>query len=261
MIVFASKSTESEESSEINLPIIMYHSVLKDTSKSGKYVITPTELENDFKYIKDNGYTCVLSEDLTEYINGKQLPEKPIMITFDDGYLNNLTYVLPLLEKYDLKAVISVVGEYTQRFSDEKDHNPNYSHLNFDDIKTLLDSGRIEIGNHTYDLHKLDSRSGCCIKKGENKETYKKLLADDLNKNQNILQQNLNYTPVIFTYPYGSSCVTSKEVIKDLGFKVSLGCAQKVNVLTRDADSLYMLGRFNRESGIDTQTFMKRFEK
>lgn len=260
VIVFASKN-EKEDVETVNLPIIMYHSVLKDTSKSGKYVVTPSEIENDFKYIKENGYTSVLADDLIDYVNGKDLPEKPIMITLDDGYLNNITYVLPLLEKYDLKAVISVVGSYTEMFSKETDHNPNYSHFNFDDINLLIKSGRVEIANHTYDLHKLDGRSGCCIKYGENKEEYKNMLENDLMRNQRLLYENTSYMPITFTYPYGSCCETSKEVIEKLGFKVSLGCEQQVNRLSRNPESLYMLGRFNRESNVSTKDFMQRFEK
>lgn len=261
VIAFAKKANPKEEKEGIRLPVIMYHSVLKDSSKSGKYVVTPAEMESDFKYIKDHGYTSVLSADLINYVRGGSIAQKPIMITLDDGYLNNLTYVLPLLEKYDLKAVISVVGSYTERFSKEEDHNPNYSHFNYDDIKTLIDSGRVEIGNHTYDLHKLGQRSGCCIRRGEDKQSYKNMLYEDLNKAQNLLKEHLNYTPVVFTYPYGSSCETSKEVVKSLGFKVSLGCAQKVNFITRNEDDLYMLARFNRESGAGTENFMSRLEK
>ena len=213
------------------------------------------------KVIKEHGYTCVLSEELINYTNGGELAEKPIMITLDDGYLNNLTYVLPLLEKYDLKAVISVVGSYTDRFSEDTDHNPNYSHFNFDDIKALIDSGRVEIGNHSYDLHKLNGRAGCSIKKGEDTENYKKMLEQDLQKAQDILKEKTGYTPVIFTYPYGSSCAASREVVKKLGFKVSLGCGEKVNKITRDPECLYMIGRFNRESGVSTNKFMERLEK
>ncbi len=251
---------DEEVEEKMKLPIIMYHSVLKDVSKSGKYVVTPMQMEADFKYLKDKGYVSVLSEDLINYVNGEKLPEKCIMITLDDGYLNNLTYVLPLLEKYDFKAVISVVGSYTERFTKEEDHNPNYSYFNFSDIQTLIDSGRVEIANHSYDLHKLDDRVGCSIKKGEDKNIYKKMLEDDLLKAQKLILKNNSYTPLIFTYPYGSSCISSVDVIKKLGFKMSLGCAQKVNFISRNPDELYMLGRFNRESGVSTEEFMKRLE-
>lgn len=77
----------------------MYHQVLKDESRSGKYIITPYELEEDLKYLSANGYVSVLPSELTQINDGeRKLPEKAVMITFDDGYETGLYYVLPLLE-------------------------------------------------------------------------------------------------------------------------------------------------------------------
>lgn len=77
----------------------MYHQVLKDESRAGKYIITPYELEEDLKYLSQNGYVSILPSEL-EQINDskKKLPEKAVMITFDDGYETGLYYVLPLLK-------------------------------------------------------------------------------------------------------------------------------------------------------------------
>ena len=100
-----------EDSLGIKVPIIMYHSVLKDPSKSNDYVISPIDVEKDFIYLKDNNYTTVFISDLINYVyDDIPLPKNPVVITFDDGQLNNLEYVLPLLKKYDMKANFSVVG-------------------------------------------------------------------------------------------------------------------------------------------------------
>ena len=76
----------------VDIPIVMYHSVLKDEKYHGKYVISPAELENDILYLKEQGYTTIFMEDLINYTKGGELPEKPIMLTFDDGYYNNYLY-------------------------------------------------------------------------------------------------------------------------------------------------------------------------
>lgn len=102
--IFAgSKPTSLEASTssakEIKLPTLMYHGIRKSTSAQNKYVISPDEFESDLKYIKENGYETIVVADLLEYFdNGKALPKKPIMITFDDGCLNNYTYAFPLLK-------------------------------------------------------------------------------------------------------------------------------------------------------------------
>ena len=101
-------------SDSVDMPIVMYHSVLKDTDLSGKYIVTPDTLKNDINFLKNKGYTFVSAQELIDYTNGtSKLPDKPVMLTFDDGFYNNYGYVMPILSEYDAKAVISVVGSYT----------------------------------------------------------------------------------------------------------------------------------------------------
>ena len=94
----------------VDLPILMYHHIHKSSSQWGDHVVSPQTLEGDFQYLTAQGYTAVTVADLTAYTqNGTPLPEKPIMITFDDGQLSVLEYALPLLERYDLKAVVAEI--------------------------------------------------------------------------------------------------------------------------------------------------------
>ncbi len=252
-------AAEADKEQKLRLPIIMYHSILKNPSSSGKYVVSPQTFENDIKYLKDNGYTTILSDELINYVkNDAPLPERCVMITFDDGYLNNLTYVVPILEKYDMKAIISVVGEYTERFSAEEDHNPSYSHFSWEDINECIKSDRIEIGNHTYNMHKQGERRGAMKKRGESDEEYKKILSHDILKTQNLLSEHCGVVPNVFTYPYGAVSNASVDIIKELGFKMSLGCCEKVNEIGHDENELYLLCRFNRPSGITTEQFMRK---
>ena len=85
----------SADTDSVKLPVIMYHSLLKDEKLQNDYTVSPTLFENDLKYLTENGYTTVVVKDLTDYVYGKKsLPEKCIMLTFDDGYFYNLAKVL-----------------------------------------------------------------------------------------------------------------------------------------------------------------------
>ena len=87
------------------VPIIMYHCILKDEKGRGKYTISKKLLENDLKFLKDKGYTTVFASELAKlFKNGDEIPEKCVILTFDDGYYNSLVYALPLLTKYDMKG-------------------------------------------------------------------------------------------------------------------------------------------------------------
>lgn len=244
----------------IKVPIIMYHSILKDPSRSNKYTVTPSVLEEDLKYIKDKGYTTVTITDLISYVyDNKPLPEKPIVLTFDDGHYNNYGYLFPLLEKYDMKAVISIVGSYTDKFTETDEANLNYSYLRWKDIKELMDTGRIEFQNHTYNLHSnTGKRIGTKKIKGETDEHYKNVLEEDILKLQQEFKENTNYIPQCFTYPFGGISNASLDIIKELGFKASLSCEQGINKLTKNPNSLYLLKRYNRPSYISTYNFFRK---
>ena len=84
----------------IRMPVLMYHSINSKESKAGDYVITPAALRGDLEWLKQNGYQTVVVQDLLDYVEeGTPLPEKPVMITFDDGYYNNYLNAFPLDRK------------------------------------------------------------------------------------------------------------------------------------------------------------------
>lgn len=241
------------------LPILMYHSILKDPARGGDYVVSPQLLESDLAFLKRRGYTSLLPSELYEAVTkGEALPPKPVMITFDDGFLNNLTYGLPLLEKYGMKATVAVVGSYSERFSDTPDPNPAYAHLSWDDITELTQSGRVEIANHSYDMHKKEGRKGTRRKFGEDEADYYKALVQDVGKTQSLLEQHCGMVPTAFAYPYGSISRESVAVLQEMGFNVLFTCSEKVNMINGDVNQLLSLGRFNRPNGISTERFMKK---
>ena len=110
------------------LPIIMYHEV--KPNKSGKDAIQPWEFEADLKWLADNGYTTIVMADLIAYVrDGTPLPEKPIILSFDDGYYNNYVYVLPLLQQYSARIVLSLLGRNTDDFTEWPSESIDYAHV------------------------------------------------------------------------------------------------------------------------------------
>ncbi|MBE5759209.1 MAG: polysaccharide deacetylase family protein [Clostridiales bacterium] len=246
------------ENEEIEVGIVMYHSILGSDEKAGKYVITPEVLENDLRYLKEQGFTTVFISDLIEWVkNGCDLPKKPIVLSFDDGYFNNLSYALPLLEKYDMKAVISVIGRYTEEYSKSSDTpNNNYSHLTWDDLKEL--SSRFEILNHSYDLHSEETRMGLRFLPNESKASFQEKVGADIAKMQALLKEQLGINCRTFTYPYGYITEENKALIRNMGFEASLSCYEHINTLCHDPKSLFELGRYNRPYGISSEEFFSK---
>ncbi len=233
---------------KIDVPILMYHSILRSSKGNEKYIISEAAFEKDLKFLSENGYTTIFMQDLIDYVySGKTLPEKPIVLTFDDGYFNNCAYVLPLLEKYNSKAVLSIIGYYTDLYTKSPDENPLYSHVTWNDVNKMIKSGHMEIQNHSYNLHTTDKgRNGSKRKRGESLEDYKKMLTEDLGKLQELFKTNTGYTPTTYTYPFGSVSNDSFDIIKEMGFKASLSCEAGMNHISRDPECLYMLKRYLR---------------
>lgn len=250
----------SAQVEEIKLPIIMYHGILKDTSRSGKYVVTPNTLKQDLEYISSKGYTTITMKNLIGYAyDDEPLPQKPIIITFDDGDYNNYGYAVPILKELNMKAVFSIVGEYTDRYSKTGETNLNYSYMRWEDIKNAMEEGIIEFQNHSYALHSnTKGRNGSMKKIGESLEEYQKMLTSDLMKLQNEFKENTNYVPNTYTYPFGAISKESINIIKEIGFKASLSCSSGVNIITKDKNCLYLLKRNNRASGISREKFFEK---
>ncbi len=249
---------ESEKDG-IFLPVIMYHSIVDDSSKINQYTVTPEIIENDMKYLKNHGFETVLTEELVQYIESDgSLPEKPVMITLDDGFYNNFCYLVPLLEKYDMKAVISVVGEFVDSASQRDAHVPEYSYLTWDDISEMSQHSCIEISNHTYAMHSTDLRKGSSKLSYETPEQYSEIFFQDINKLQNLLETNSGVIPVSFAYPFGYISRESIPILKKSGIRATFTCYEKPNYIVKDSDCLFGINRYNRSGNISTEEFMNK---
>ena len=243
----------------IFLPVIMYHSIIDDVSQINDYVVTPQIVESDFEYLKSHGYETVTIQNLLDYIqNDVKLPEKPVLITVDDGFYNNYCYLVPLLQKYDYSAIISFVGEYTDITAVNDPHVPEYSYCTWEDIKNMLDTNTIELGNHTYSMHDNSVRKGCSKLSYETEEQYKSVLISDVGKLQQEFHEHIGKTPKVFAYPFGYISKESVPILKNLGFKATLNCYEKPNYIVKDLNCLFGLNRYNRSANYSTNDYMKK---
>ena len=245
---------------EVELPIIMYHGVLEDKAKQGRYVISPALFESDLAYLKQQGYHTVTVADLLDYVDkGIPLPEKPIMLTFDEGYYNNYRYAYPLLQQYDMRAVIAPIVRWTAFYSDtpSEQDRPLYSHVTWAQISEMAQSGTVEFQNHSYDMHYTapGKRKGTLKLAGETEEAYAAALREDVQKAQTLLIEQAGVTPTAFAYPFGAIEKGAEDILRELGFRATFTSESRINRLTRDADSLYGLGRYLRPLGSDSKTY------
>lgn len=197
----------------------MYHHIVPDGEPCNDMTVTPSKLREDFEYILKRGYTPILPRDLAAKTD---LPDKPILITFDDGYTSNYTLLFPLLQEYKIKAVISAIVCMPDI--------PASNFCSWEMYREMSDSGLVEIASHTYRLHNLGERNGSFTPGGtngiqrlpeENDAAFQSRVLDDLQLSYDRLAQELGSAPTCFAYPFGVSEPDAEALILSL-FPVTL---------------------------------------
>ncbi len=198
------------------IPIIMYHRFIKDDSEKGVHgtYLHVDMLEKHFKLIKKMGFETITFEELAEkgLISRLEYGKRYIIITVDDGYRDNYELLLPLLKKYNFKAVVyAVTGETFNRWDVEVTDNPEkpVALMNANELKALSNSGLIEIGGHTVSHPHLNTLSP------ENQ-------TEEIRVNKDALESLLGKSLTSFAYPYGSLDADSKRITEKLGYQFAV---------------------------------------
>lgn len=185
----------------VYVPVLMYHHV--DHAVTSDMVVTGEKFEADLKALRAAGYNTIFLSELKSYLEGEgTLPEKPIVVTFDDGYLSNYEIVYPLVQAYDAKITIFPIG-WTMGVN---------HHFSWTQALEMVNSGRVEIGSHTYDMHssrgisqglKVETGKGCMRIPFEIQKDYERRLTSDFDLMAAAMMENLNQVPVFLAYPFG----------------------------------------------------------
>ena len=183
------------------VPIIMYHSVNPGALPEDRLAISPATFERQMRFLKYHHYNVLPLESLATLIKErKKIPSKTISITFDDGYKNNYIYVFPILKKYNLPATIFIITDEVGRTD----------RLNWDEIKTMQDSGIITFGSHALGPEPLIN-----IK---SEQDLKKQIFDS----KKILEEKLGRRISAFSYAGGRFNDRIKQLVIDAGYKLAV---------------------------------------
>lgn len=223
------------------IPVLMFHEVgyLETKEFSDSNYILKASLESKMLYLSANGYTTITMEELYDnWTRGTRLPEKPVVLTFDDGYASHFTYVKDVLERFNAKATFYIVQD--RLFMDIKDRN-------LDGVKALHAAGQ-EIGVHSY--------SHPDFSKMTYDEIYKEVLTS-----KNFLEENLGIKMTTFSYPYGNYNDAALKVLKDLGFKTSVTTKRGIaNPNQFPTDGQLKISRYNVDFNTDEARFVQMLE-
>ena len=182
------------------LPILMYHNVAGAGEECNSVTVTSERLEADLNWLRKNGYRTILPSELA---NEEDLPANAVLLVFDDGYISNFELLFPLLQKYQMKAAVSLIVSLSE--------GDAVGHLTWDMCREMAQSGLVEFGSHTYALHNpesngnfnADGANGVQRRSGEKKADFEARVFGDLEKSRIRIEEELGQAPVFFAYPYG----------------------------------------------------------
>ena len=225
-----------------SLTIIGYHEITDhERALIPQYAIQSKQFAEQIKSLKKDGFNFISIDQLIQANKGEyQLPKKPLLLTVDDGYQSFYQYAYPLVKKLKIPVVLSVVGSWIDTQGKEVSFGdqtiPRHDILTWDELKEMQDSGYVEIGNHSYDLHRgiLGNPQGNSepaattrLYSPENKSyetdaAYAERIYTDLKKNNDVLKQHGIRSPRVMVWPYGQYNMKTVEIAKQLGMPITI---------------------------------------
>lgn len=198
-----SYTIQSESVSGGGVPVLCYHHLAPQGGPMGGYNLHPNLLEEQFKFLKAAGYQTVRLDQFYSYINGKKpsdFPDKPILLTFDDGSKTHWEVLVPLLKKYGFTASIFI---YPSIISSGKKY-----YMTWDQLNNTLDSGVLDLGSHTLYHPKLPTMSRALIRK-------------QLLESKQILETKTGRKVIDLAYPFGLFDPRVIEEAKAIGYRMA----------------------------------------
>ncbi len=170
----------------VEIPILMYHGVSDNLWGASELFVSPANMEAQIAYLVENGYDPITFEDWSHLEDF----DKPVMLTFDDGYLDNYEELFPILQKYNVKATIFLITVSVDR--DERT-------VNTEQVQEMVASGLVSFQSHTYNHPHLSESSGTDL---ENQMRWSKY----------AITRMTGYEPIALCYPYGDSDAEARDV-------------------------------------------------
>jgi len=221
---------------------VAFHDVVDDRSQLDADAVTTKTLIQFFDWLKGTGWTAVSLDDLAAAAQGRRpLPDKSILITFDDGIRSLYTRAFPLLQAYHYPAVAALVGSWMEdrpdgmvRYGDKT--VPRNDFISWAEAREMQASGLVEFASHSYELHRgvqanpqgnqipaaISWRFDPATRTYEDDAQYSARIRADLTRSRAIMAANLGHPPRAMVWPYGRYTGPGLAVAKQLGFRFAI---------------------------------------
>lgn len=218
---------------DIGIPVLYYHSI--EPSEANELILAPKRLREQLQYIKDAGYTTLTMREVYDHlVNNAPIPEKSILLTFDDGYMDNYTYAFPLLKEFNMKATIFLMTVGVDEGF----------YISSEQMKEMSDYG-IDIECHTINHVHLSKLS------------YEEQLKE-ITESRDFIKKVTGKDVISISYPYGDYNEDTLRAVKNAGYSIAFGINRgKAN----RSDNIFTLDRIYVNSLETMDQFINNLEQ
>lgn len=229
------------------VPILMYHSVSdQPNEETMPHSVRPSDLAEQLAYLKESGFTPLTLGDLVASFNknnGRILPDKPIVLTFDDGYADFHSQALPLLERYAFPATVFLTSGWVSDAGKDAAGRPLDDMLSWTQAREAAQTG-IEIGGHSHSHPQLD-------------QLRSEELRQELRRNKALLEDKIGTPVATMAYPFGYSSARVRREVRKAGYFAACAVA---NSIAADKHDMLAIPRLTISTSTTTAMFRRAVE-
>ena len=228
--------------------VLNYHDIIEVEERVPPFdrvAVCQEHLEGHFAWLKSHGYQVISVQDLIDASEAKKnLPDKAVLLTFDDGYQSFYTRVFPLLKRYHYPALVALVGSWMDQKPDSTAPKDK-ALLTWDQVRELSRSGLVEVASHSYDLHRglIANPQGneqpaatahvydTDLGQYEDDEEYRQRILNQVAISRDFIWQNAGIAPRVMVWPFGEYNETTLEAARLAGMPYTMALRDGINTL------------------------------
>ena len=258
-----------DETVSRDVPVLMWHNLAEDSS--GDMTISVDTFRAQIEALHEAGFKTVSLQQLYDYVHfGTELPEKPIVLTFDDGYFSNYEYAFPILQEYDMQATIFAIGVSVGKDTYKDTDHAMTPHFGADEAREMVDSGLISVQSHTFDMHQwppfedgnAQVRETLLPFDGEADADYEAAVEADFAESRELLESITGQPVNALAFPEGAYVTLTQDALRSAGAELTFTTVRAVNTVVKGLpQSLCAMPRFGMTESADLSALVAELEQ
>ena len=258
-----------DETVSRDVPVLMWHNLAEESS--GDMTISVDTFRAQIEALHEAGFKTVSLQQLYDYVHfGTELPGKPIVLTFDDGYFSNYEYAFPILQEYDMQATIFAIGVSVGKDTYKDTDHAMTPHFGADEAREMVAPGLISVQSHTYDMHQwppfedgnAQVRETLLPFDGEADADYEAAVEADFAESRELLESITGQPVNALAFPEGAYVTLTQDALRSAGAELTFTTVRAVNTVVKGLpQSLCAMPRFGMTESADMTALVAELEQ